>query len=193
MKRWLAVLLVLALALVVTACGKDGPADEANDGSETTNSESDSQPAATLVTYGRISAPEAPTGWVILEESNDDQLVYAKQTEQFAANVQLCPYLRITVQEGDAKTLLEAVTAQKDSFQEGYRTEEVTIAGIPFYKMVPDLGMMVLYGNVDGHTAVLEHTKFLDEEDPAVAQIIGNMRIADAPAAPASQADTSSN
>ena len=58
-----------------------------------------------------------------------------------------------------------------------YQTEDVTIAGIDFHKIVPDLGEIMLYGERDGMTLIITHGKDLDETAPAVTDIIENIHI----------------
>lgn len=200
MKKWIVLFLAAALVLTLAACKKteaptaaeenetaaDG-ATETTAGDATGEKESgttDAVEAETepvkyeLVTYGRISAAAAPEGWEISEDSADWRIVYVKPDADGNKYAFSVPTIQLTTDESDAEALFKSVTSLREENDEAYTSEELSIAGIPFRTMVPALGTPAMYGTVDGQTLVVTFSKDVDLQDPAVAYILGSVRIA---------------
>ena len=192
MKRILALLLGVSMLLPLVACGGNKPVETDTDSAVATEADSQvPQPAETeqaeqveqveqaeQVVYGQITGIPAPEGWVISDRSADNYLIYVQVTEEFEESEYWCPYLQFGFDDYDSP---EAnFTSRQEMYDNDgltYSTEDVTIAGIAFHKIVPDLGEIQLYGEVDGVTLIITHNKDLDESDAVVAQIIENIHI----------------
>ena len=193
MKKIIALLLTLALlagAIALTACTKKeadettaAPADTAETTAagdeETTGAEETAEaPNVTLVTYGRISAIEATGGWEIGADSADWRIVYVKPDEEGNNTSFNVPTLQLTTDDDPVDRLVARVKETKDAGEEVYTEDTVTIAGVEFVNIVPELGFPAMYGTVDGQTLVVTYSKTTDLQDDGVANIIASVHIA---------------
>lgn len=190
MKKTIAALLALTLLLAFAACGKTpeptdadttaGTADEttAPDQTEETTEIPSVAPVYATVTYGRITAMEAPATWEIAEESADWRIVYVQPDEEGNKYPFDVPTVQLTTDEDGADRLVARVKETKGD--EPYTEEEITVAGVRFVNIVPELGFPAMYGTVDGQTLVVTYTKGLDLQSDAVSNIIASVRLAPA-------------
>ncbi|MBR1845733.1 MAG: hypothetical protein IJ792_03955 [Oscillospiraceae bacterium] len=189
MKRILALLLGICMLLPLVACGGNTPVATDTDSAVATDTDNpESEPAETeeaeqaeqveQVVYGQITGIPAPEGWVISDRSADNYLIYVQVTEAFEESEYWCPYLQFGFEdyESPEQTFADRLEMY-DNDGLTYTTEDVTIAGIDFHKVIPDLGEIQLYGEVDGVTLIITHNKDLDETDANAIQIIENIHI----------------
>ena len=190
MKKILALLLAVSVVLAFAACAKKPAAEDPTEtaaapqstdaGTQAADADAtEAQPATDAaltpgeypaVTYGRITCIEAPEGWHIAEESADWRIVYVQ--DETDASIQL------TTDEDPADKLFKRVTEQRDANGEAYTSETITIGGIEFVTMVPELGIPAMYGTVDDQTLVVTFSKDVDLQSQAVTDILGNTHIA---------------
>ena len=204
MKRIIALLSAIAMVAAFAACAKKQPEPAATDSDavETTETAVEATKAADetteeamvvetpeateaakeyeLVTYGRISATVAPEGWIISDESADWRIVYIMPDADGTAYSFNQPTVQLTTDEDSADYLAKRAAEIKDDSGEAYTKEEVTIAGVTFTAIVPELGFAALYGEKDGQTLVLTYSNNVDLQSAAVADIVASVQIAPA-------------
>ena len=186
MKKLLSLLLALLMLLSIAACGGSKNAETDTEDAATAQAEevpeeetpTEEAQEESAVTYGQLTGIPAPEGWVISDRSAGNYLIYVEVTEDFEESEYWCPYLQFGFD--DYKSPDEVLADRQEMFDDDgltYQTEDVTIAGIDFHKIVPDLGEIMLYGERDGMTLIITHGKNLDETAPAVIDIIENIHI----------------
>ena len=143
-KKWIALLLVVLVAFGVTACSGGSKGGEAQQEPE--------KEEVKLVTNGRLSAIEAPEGWVQGETSSDDQLAY--ETEY---------------QEDGEENAKEWGTT--------YTVEEKTIGDVTFSYFIPDFGYKSMYGTKNSVTVIVSHDNEINIDDEAVQNIIKSIEV----------------
>lgn len=128
--------------------------------------------------YGQITGIPAPEGWVISDRSADNYLIYVQVTEEFEESEYWRPYLQFGFDDyySPEQTFADRLKMY-DEDGLTYTTEDVIIAGIDFHKVIPDLGEIQLYGEVDDVTLIITYDKDLDETDANAIQIIENIHI----------------
>ena len=184
MKKLIALLLALSLVFAFAACAKKEPApqedgttveaaaadDETAEADAETPTEEETTEAKVyeLVTYGKISATVAPEGWKIADESADWRIVYVNADNKT---------VQLTVDEDEAAALAKRVTERMDANDEKYTSDDITVGGVDFVNVVPELGMPAMYGTVDGQTLVVTYDKDVDLQSEAVADIIASVQL----------------
>ena len=113
-----------------------------------------------------------------MSDSADLRIVYVKPDEEGNNTSFNVPTLQLTTDDDPVDRLVASVKETKDAGEEVYTEDTVTIAGVEFVNIVPELGFPAMYGTVDGQTLVVTYSKTTDLQDDGVANIIASVHIA---------------
>lgn len=168
-KKWIALLLVVLVAFGVTACSGGSKGGDARQEPE--------KEEVKLVTNGRLSAIEAPEGWVQGETSSDDQLAYETEYQEDGED----PYtVRLWIDISDFDTpesMLENAEENAKDWGTTYTVEDKTIGDVAFFCFIPDFGYKSMYGTKNGVTVIVSHDSEINIDDEAVQNIIKSIEV----------------
>ena len=172
-KRILSIVICACFALSLAACGCNS--ESGNGKTEISlvdgNSQSNAKPAKAVV-HGRISGDAAPTGWIIKSDESGDFITYIKGTQKDAAKT----YIQFGCDSMSAEQVYKSNITLKDSNDESYNTDSVTIGDKQFLAIYPDEGENSLFGTVNNNTMIINYLG-VDINDPVVQKIISGIEI----------------
>lgn len=181
MKKILALAAAALMLLSMAACSKTDKTsddDSATVPGTTAPAVTTTEKApAKLITSGRLSALEAPDGWMQEHSASEGQLVYSLGGED--STQEFKPELCINFDEYTTpEEFIELQKKNADEMGKTYTVETKTIAGVEYQYFIPSYSSSRLFGEKDGVTVCITIDERISIDEPGLIDIISSISVA---------------